>query len=228
MRWTSLLEPVGRDEFRDRDAGDRRVAGKRHHRVAVAAEHKRRHILDADVQFFRDEGAEAGRVEHAGHADDALAIEARLPERGLRHGVQRIGDDDQNALGRLRHNLRDHVRHDLEVGVQQVVAAHARLARNAGGDDDDVRVSGGRVVVRAGDMHIALFNGHGFEQIERFALRHAFDNINQHHVGQFFGRNPVCCRGAHVAGADNAYFFPHLFSPLDTLVRPSGANAPLS
>ena len=32
--------------------------------------------------------------------------------------------------------------HDLVVDLQQVVAAHARLARHAGGDDDDVGVGG--------------------------------------------------------------------------------------
>ena len=34
----------------------------------------------------------------------------------------------------------------LKLTLQQVVAAHARLARHAGGDDDDVGVGGLRVV----------------------------------------------------------------------------------
>ena len=93
--------------------------------------------------------------------------------------------------------------------MQQVVAAHAGLARNAGSDDHDVGVGGGGVVVRADDVHIALLDRHGFEQVERFALGHAFDNIDQHHVGQFLGGNPVCGRGADVAGADNGYFLTH-------------------
>ena len=43
----------------------------------------------------------------------------------------------------------DHRLHDLVVGVEQVVAAHARLARDAGGDHDDVGVGGVLVVVGA-------------------------------------------------------------------------------
>ena len=81
------------------------------------------------------------------------------------------------------------------------------LARNARSNDYDVRVGGSRVVIRTDDVHIALFNWHCFEQIQRFALGHAFHNIDQHHVGQFFGRDPVCCRGAHVAGTNNRTFF---------------------
>ena len=103
----------------------------------------------------------------------------------------------------------DHVRHDFEIGVQQVVAAHARLARNAGGDDHDVGVGRGRVIVGAGHAHVALLNGHGFQQVQRLALRNAFHHVNQHHIRQFLGRNPMRGRGAHVAGAHNAYFFTH-------------------
>ncbi len=93
--------------------------------------------------------------------------------------------------------------------MQQVVAAHAGLAGNARGDDHDVGVGRGRVVVGAGDGHVALLDGHGFQQVERLALRHAFHYVDQHHIGQFLGRNPVRGRGAHVARADDAYFFSH-------------------
>jgi hypothetical protein len=38
----------------------------------VAAQDEGRDVLDRDVELLRDERPEAGRVEHAGHADDAL------------------------------------------------------------------------------------------------------------------------------------------------------------
>ena len=106
-------------------------------------------------------------------------------------------------LRRLRHNLLHHVGHDFEVGVQQIVAAHARLARNARRDHHDVGVGRGRVVVRADNGHVALLNGHGFQQVERLALRNAFDHVNQYHIGQFLGRNPVRGGRAYVARANN-------------------------
>ena len=51
---------------------------------------------------------------------------------------------------------------------------------------------------------IALLDRHGFQQVQRLALRHAFHDVDQHHVGQFLRSNPVCGRGAHIARADNA------------------------
>ena len=134
-----------------------------------------------------------------------------LPEGGLRHGVERVGDDDEDASrataattfcttsdmilklvcsrsSRLMPGLR---------GMPAVMTTMSELAR-------------GRVVVGAGDVHVALLDGHGFEQVERLALRHAFDDVDQHDVGQFLGRDPVCGSGAHVAGAYDADFLPHV------------------
>ena len=52
------------------------------------------------LELHRDERAHAGRVEHAGHADHALAREAAQPVDGLAHRVERIGhrhDDARSA-----------------------------------------------------------------------------------------------------------------------------------
>ena len=58
---------------------------------------------------------------------------------GDRHRrVDRVGDDvEQRARARVRAR-RDEVAHDPGVDLEQVVARHARLARHAGRDDDDV------------------------------------------------------------------------------------------
>ncbi len=149
MRWTSASSGRFVHQFGDRNASDRRVAGKRNHGVAVSAEDEGVDVFDADFQFLGDEGAEAGGIEHAGHADHALAREAAELVGGLGHGVERVGDDDEDAVRRVLHDLADHIAHDLVVGVEQVVAAHAGLARDAGGDDDDVGVGGVGVVVGA-------------------------------------------------------------------------------
>src|SRR5205823_1381345 len=107
---------------------------------------------------------------------------------------------DEDAVRRGGDNFADHVLHDLVIGVEQVVATHAWLARNAGGDDYNVGVRGIGVVVGAGDDRIALLDGHGFEQVERFALGHALHDVDQHHIGQLLAGDPVCGGRAHVSG----------------------------
>ncbi len=92
-----------------------------------------------------------------------------------------------------------HIFHDLVVGVEQVVAAHAGFAGNAGGNDDNIGIGCVGVVVGAEDVGIALLDGHGFEQIEAFALGNAFDDVDENDIGQLFGGDPVSGGGAYVA-----------------------------
>src|SRR5215471_4940374 len=55
----------------------------------------------------------------------------------------------------------------LETTIRmQFVAAHAGLARNAGGDDDNVGVRGVFVLVGTEHVRVALLDGHGFQQVE--------------------------------------------------------------
>ena len=54
------------------------------------------------------------------------------------HRIERVGDDDDEGVGRvLLDALADRV-DDLGVDADQVVTAHAGLARHAGGHDHDV------------------------------------------------------------------------------------------
>ena len=175
----------------------------------MSAEDESGYVLDADFELLRDEGAEAGGVENASHADDTLAREVAELVGGLCHGVERVGDDDQDAVRRVLHNLADYVAHDFVVGVEQVVAAHAGLAGDSGGDDDDVGVGGVGVVVGAEDGGIALLDGHGFEQVESFALGNAFDDIDEDDIGQFFGGDPVSGGCAYVSGTYDGDFIAH-------------------
>ena len=65
----------------------------------MTSEHVRLHIMDGDVQLQRDEGAEAGRVEDAGHPDNTLPRKFAHLEGQLCHRVQRIANDDQRRVG---------------------------------------------------------------------------------------------------------------------------------
>src|SRR5262249_39113825 len=148
------IQPVLGNQLGDGNSGHGGIARQGNHGIAVAAQHEGGHVFHAYIQFLRDEGTEARGIEHPGHADHAIAGELAELVRRLGHGVERVGNDDEDAVGRVDHHLGDHVLHDLEIGVEQVVAAHARLARDAGGDHHNVRVGRVGVVVGAHDVAI--------------------------------------------------------------------------
>jgi hypothetical protein len=68
----SLVHQLG-----DGNAGDRRVARQRDHGVAVPAQHEGRNVFHRDIQFAGDKGAEARRIQNAGHADHAVRARSR-------------------------------------------------------------------------------------------------------------------------------------------------------
>ncbi len=198
--------------------GDRRVARQRHHRVAVAAEHERVHVLDRDVQLHRDERAHPRRVEHARHADDALARELAQPVDRLAHRVERVRDRHDDRVRRVLDDLLGHRLHDLVVASQQVVAAHARLARHAGRDHHDVGVGRllpalvGRAV--ADDARVRPFDRAGLEHVERDARRLRFGDVDDDDVGKLLVGDGARHRRADVAGAaHNGHFTIHVSSP---------------
>ena len=135
------------------DAADRRVAQQRHHGVAVAAQHEGGDVLDRDLELLGQEQAEARAVEHARHADDrgrrkpvTSCISPTMASSGLVMTMTK-------ALGACCLMPLPTDVDDLGVDADQVVAAHAGLARHAGGDDDDVGaldvlVVGGAAVAR--------------------------------------------------------------------------------
>ena len=94
-----LRQPAHLDEVRQRHAADGRVADQRHHVVAVAAERHGVHVLDGDAELLGEEVAEAGRVEHAGHADDLVLRQAGGLLQRPDHRVERVGDADDEGVG---------------------------------------------------------------------------------------------------------------------------------
>ena len=196
-------------QFRDRNACDGGIAGKRNHGIAMSAEDEGGYVFDADFKFKRDKSAEACRVKNSGHADYALAGKATDLICGLRHGVQRVRDDDKDGVRRMMNDLADHVVHNFVVGIQKIIAAHARLARDSSGDDDDVGVGGVSVIVSAEDGGVALLDGHGLEEIESLALRNAFDDIDKDDVGEFFRSDPMGSGGAYISRSDDGDFLTH-------------------
>src|SRR5580658_431591 len=107
------IESIFGYQFSNRNTGYGGIAGQRDHGVAVSAEDKGGYVFYTDVEFQRDEGAEASGIEDAGHADDALAGKAAHLVGGLR-----VGDDDEDAVRRMLHDLADYIVHDFVVGIQ--------------------------------------------------------------------------------------------------------------
>ncbi len=92
----------------------------------------------------------------------------------------------------------------------KIVAAHARLARQAAGDDDDIRtgVIGG--IVRALDVAVEVLQAGRLQHVERLALRHALDDVVQDDVAQFLFGQTLGRGGPDKTGSDNRDF--HTFS----------------
>ena len=107
------------------------------------------------------------------------------------------------ASGEWRRRLLDDGADDPGVLGQQVVAAHARLAGQAGGDHDDVRAGRVGVVVRAGDPGVVADDRGGLGQVEALALRQPLDDVDQDDVGEAGLGDALRGRRADVAGTDD-------------------------
>ena len=104
-------------------------------------------------------------------------------ECALGHGVEGVGNGHEDGVGRVRHDLVDDAGDDLHVGEEQVVAGHARLAGDAGSDDDHVRACGLLVGVGPYNRGVAAGDGARFEDVERLALREAIDDVHEDDIG---------------------------------------------
>ena len=100
------------------------------------------------------------------------------------HGVERIGDADDEGVGRVFLDAGADLLHHLEVDAEQIVAAHARLARHAGGDDADVGALDRLVGIGAGKRGVEAFDRGGLDEIERLALRNALHDVEQDDVAE--------------------------------------------
>ena len=171
----------------------------------MAAEHEGGDVLDRDLEFLGQEIAEARAVEHAGHADDMGLGQAGEFLQRPHHGVERVGDADDEGFRRVFLEPGADLFHDLEVDAEQIVAAHAGLARHAGGDDADIGALDAGIVVDAGQPGVETVDRRRLRDIEPLALRNALGNIEQHHVAEVLEADQVGERAADHAGADEGY-----------------------
>ena len=100
-----------------------------------------------------------------------------------------------------RADLLDDRADDLRVLEQEVVARHAGLAGQPGGDHDHVGV--GRLVVAVGadDAGVVAVDRPRLREVERLALRDALHDVDQHDVAELLLHRVLRDRGADVARA---------------------------
>src|SRR6202035_3417967 len=75
---------------------------------------------------------------------------------------------------------------DAGIDSDQIVAAHSRLARNAGGDDDDIGARDIGIVIGAVDDRVISFDRRPLDDVEGLALRHDFDDIDKKDIREPF------------------------------------------
>ena len=112
------------------------------------------------------------------------------------------------ASGEWLHGLLDDGPDDAGVLGEQVVPAHARLAGQAGRDDDDVGAGGVRVVVRADHAGVVPDHRRGLGKVEALALRQPLDDVDEDDVGDARLRDALGGSRADVAGADDGDLVP--------------------
>ena len=197
------LDPVGGHELRQRHAADRRRRDDRHHLVAVAAEDERLDVLDRRLRLPGDEGRKRAvsrmpawpKTRSLGKPGDVLGHVA--------HRVERVRDDDQDRVRRRGDRLLGDRLDDVLVRRDEVVAAHPRLARQAGRDHDDLGAGGLVVAVRPGDARLVAEDGGGLVDVERLALREALLDVDEDDVAVVAARELLRAGRADVPGADD-------------------------
>ena len=122
------------------------------------------------------------------------------------HGIERVGDADDKGIRGVFGDARADLLHDLEIDFQKVIAAHAGLARHAGGDDHDIGAFDVLVFGRALESGVIAFDRCGLGQVERLALGHAVNDVEQHHVAELLQRDQMRQRATDLTGTDKGDF----------------------
>ena len=106
------------------------------------------------------------------------------------------------ALRRVFLEARADLLHHLEIDAEQVIAAHARLAWHAGGDDANVGAVDRLVGIGADQCGVEAVDRGRLGKIERLALRDALGDVEQHDIAQFLEADEMGERATDLTRAD--------------------------
>src|SRR5258708_37461680 len=128
------------------------------------------HVAHGYIQLLRNKRAEACSIQHTGHAYHAITWETANVVSKLSHRIQRIGDHDDDAIWRAADDLPGYLRNNLLVLLDEVIAAHAGLARKARGDYRTIRIAGVRIIICTRELRIGGKHLLRLEHNEQLAL----------------------------------------------------------
>src|SRR5262249_28022118 len=155
---------------------------------------------------------------------------ARQPARLLQrphHGVERVGDANDEGLRRVFAQAGADLLHDLEVDFEEIVAAHAWFARHAGGDDYDVGILQFGIFVGALEFRDVTFDRRGLGEVERLALGDAVYHVEQHDLAKLPEPGEMGKRSADLTRADQRNSITRHEHPLsfDAKTCPKGPSS---
>ena len=121
-------------------------------------------------------------VEHGTGTDDVALGQAGHLDGGVGQNIDRVGDDEQNAVEAGLLNLGDNGLKDADVLVDQVQASLTGLLGSASGDDDHGGV--GDIGIIAGvDLH-RLGKRHTVRDIQGLTLGAVLVHVDEDHFGE--------------------------------------------
>ena len=170
----------------------------------MAAEHEGSDVFDRDVELVGEKKAEPRGIQHARHAHYLLVRQARCLLQCPDHGIERVGDADDESVGCIFLDPCPDLLHHLEIDREEIVAAHARLARHARGDDAHLGVVERFIGIGAGEGSVEPIDRRGLRDVERFALRHAFGDVEHHDVAKFLQADQMGQCSADLTGANQS------------------------
>ena len=150
--------------------------------VAVLAHDIGLDIARVDLNVGTKHLLQTTGVEHGTGADDMALGQAGHLDGGIGQNIDRVGDDEQNAVEARLLNLGDNGLKDVDVLVDQVQAGLTGLLGSASGDDDHGGV--GDIGIIAGvDLH-RLGKRHAVRDIQSLTLGAVLVHVDEDHLGE--------------------------------------------
>ncbi len=168
------------------------------------------HILHRNFELGGNKQPESRRIQNTRHPDYPVGSKPAHLQGDVHHDIERVGNDDDNGVGRLRHRGQRTGFHDGHIGIGEIIPAHAGFAGETCGDDDDIGSGCLGVGIGSCDAGVRHFNGRGLGNVESLPLRHTFNDVQKNDiVGEFLINDPLRGSGADVARTDDGDFHRH-------------------